>query len=55
MSDVKWEGTARIAVAAQNVTDDEKKQFIKNHWTSPYAIIIYFALIKLLIHLFTNG
>ena len=55
MSDVKWEGTARIAVDAQNVTDDGKKQFIKNHWASPYAIIIYFALIKLLIHLFTNG
>ena len=30
-------------------------QFIKNHWTSPLAVIIYFALIKLVIHLFTNG
>ena len=29
--------------------------FIKNHWTSLISITIYFALIKLLIHLFTNG
>jgi hypothetical protein len=35
--------------------EDAIIQFIKNRWTSPYAIIIYFALIKLLIHLFTNG
>jgi len=34
--------------------EDAIIQFIKNRWTSPYAIIIYFALIKLLIHLFTN-
>jgi len=55
MSNVKREGTARIAMNAQNVTVDEKKQFIKDRWTSPYAIILYFALIKLVIHLFTNG
>jgi len=35
--------------------EDAIIQFIKNHWTSPYAIIIYFAFTKLLIHLFTNG
>ncbi len=29
--------------------------FIESHWTSPISIAIYFALIKLLIHLFTNG
>lgn len=29
--------------------------FVKNHWRSLISITIYFALIKLLIHLFTNG
>lgn len=29
--------------------------FIKSHWASLTAIAIYFAIIKLLIHLFTNG
>ena len=29
--------------------------FVKNHWTSLTSIAIFFALIKLLIHLFTNG
>ena len=29
--------------------------FIKSHWTDLTSIAIYFALIKLLIHLFTNG
>jgi len=29
--------------------------FIKGHWTSPIAIAVYFALVKLLIHLFTNN
>jgi hypothetical protein len=55
MSDMKRAGTALNAVAAQNVMVGEKKQFIKDRWTSPHAIILYFALIKLLIHLFTNG
>ncbi|NJD76385.1 MAG: glycosyltransferase family 39 protein [Candidatus Methanoperedens sp.] len=29
--------------------------FVKSHRTGPIAIAVYFALIKLLIHLFTNG
>jgi hypothetical protein len=51
----KGEGKSLNAVDSQNVMVVEKKQFIKDRWASPVAIILYFAFIKLVIHLFTNG